>query len=498
MTNEDNKKNFNSTVFFAVIITVLIIIATMIVSYAFFQYARIGRSNTLATGQIHVQFVDTKNINIGNAFPIDFDELDNTYESTFTLKVDSEIPEGLRYKVYAEMGDEVSGKNRLDDGVMSILFTAPTDGDGYLTTLNNYSTAKSPAFVNNRALISTGIIENADTTVAAKEYKLSLWIDSDKILVSSTTKRANNEEGFPSLADTSAGNTTALRYIANDDNLVNTTLYPAESEHEGKIVYTTKELSTSYYSIKIGIEIEEVEEDEYLVYFDSQGGSISTESMMVTAGRNYPSLPVPTREGYTFLGWNGKNLINDNQNIRVGHFKSRTSNSIEKINGYNYIKLNGANQTTIIDTSWAIMYDTEMIFNNNRNYTLSLDIRSNNCLSSQLLNKELTGIRYNLDDIYSSTNKIVNLPQNLSFNNNDSWNRVSIKITIPNDNNSGFFVIANDWPDLFGNNCYLYIGKVQIEEGTVATEYEPYYITSDTNVVQEKDHTLKAIWEPNS
>ena len=39
---------------------------------------------------------------------------------------------------------------------------------------------------------------------------------------------------------------------------------------------------------------------------------------------------------------------------------------------------------------------------------------------------------------------------------------------------------------------------VQIEEGEVTTEYEPYYVTADTKVTQNKDHTLTAIWEENS
>ena len=29
-------------------------------------------------------------------------------------------------------------------------------------------------------------------------------------------------------------------------------------------------------------------------------------------------------------------------------------------------------------------------------------------------------------------------------------------------------------------------------------QYEPYYITSDTRVVQNQDHTLKAIWKENN
>ena len=35
----------------------------------------------------------------------------------------------------------------------------------------------------------------------------------------------------------------------------------------------------------------------------------------------------------------------------------------------------------------------------------------------------------------------------------------------------------------------------QLEEGETATEYEPYYITKNTEVVQDNNHTLTAIWE---
>ena len=39
--------------------------------------------------------------------------------------------------------------------------------------------------------------------------------------------------------------------------------------------------------------------------------------------------------------------------------------------------------------------------------------------------------------------------------------------------------------------------SVQIEEGTEATEYEPYYLTPSTTVTQNKNHTLTAIWVEN-
>ena len=49
----------------------------------------------------------------------------------------------------------------------------------------------------------------------------------------------------------------------------------------------------------------------------------------------------------------------------------------------------------------------------------------------------------------------------------------------------------------YGGSTYAHISHIQLEEGTIATEYEPYYITPTTKVVQENDHTLKAIWKAN-
>ena len=36
---------------------------------------------------------------------------------------------------------------------------------------------------------------------------------------------------------------------------------------------------------------------------------------------------------------------------------------------------------------------------------------------------------------------------------------------------------------------------IQFEEGDTATTYEPYYVTSDVTITQDKDHTLTAIWK---
>ena len=48
------------------------------------------------------------------------------------------------------------------------------------------------------------------------------------------------------------------------------------------------------------------------------------------------------------------------------------------------------------------------------------------------------------------------------------------------------------------NNAGVYssmkFSHIQLEEGSTATLYEPYYVTSDVAVTQENDYTLTAIW----
>ncbi|MFA6707963.1 MAG: InlB B-repeat-containing protein, partial [Sphaerochaetaceae bacterium] len=44
-------------------------------------------------------------------------------------------------------------------------------------------------------------------------------------------------------------------------------------------------------------------EIQYTITFDAQGGTVQTESKLVSPGETYGNLPVPTRTGYDFGGW---------------------------------------------------------------------------------------------------------------------------------------------------------------------------------------------------
>ena len=86
------------------------------------------------------------------------------------------------------------------------------------------------------------------------------------------------------------------------------TLYPATEKQAGKIIYTTDEFSKSYYSIEILIEAFDADETE-LVYLDANGGTVSSNTLSVTPGQLYPTIPTPTRLGYTFLNWNREEIL---------------------------------------------------------------------------------------------------------------------------------------------------------------------------------------------
>lgn len=43
--------------------------------------------------------------------------------------------------------------------------------------------------------------------------------------------------------------------------------------------------------------------EEYTLYFDANGGSVSPTSKTITSGSAYGSLPTPTRSGFSFQGW---------------------------------------------------------------------------------------------------------------------------------------------------------------------------------------------------
>ena len=79
---------------------------------------------------------------------------------------------------------------------------------------------------------------------------------------------------------------------------------------------------------------ENPDDGQYEVTFDLAGGSLNgygnSENVVkkVNYGDVYGDLPVPTRDGYKFLGWNGKNMLNLEWFAKKGKFVKVTGDEI--------------------------------------------------------------------------------------------------------------------------------------------------------------------------
>lgn len=249
-------------------ISVLTLIAVVLgTTYAIFNYTRISGQSSLSTG--HVKFSTTGEllIDMKKDFPQDADlsgtnltNMKNSHKGELTIQSHTTLTNGITYRIYAVRGDDIEGKLRLNDENIKFQLTPNfTSGtNGFTVKTNDYAEPNNLVFDNEgKALLSTGIVKDT-TQLTAVTYNYYMWIDGGNTLISSTTKRATLPEGNPSLADTTAGNTVADRYMKNDSTLTEeVTIFPARQEDTGKTVYTTSEFSNGYYNIKILVEAED-------------------------------------------------------------------------------------------------------------------------------------------------------------------------------------------------------------------------------------------------
>lgn len=201
------------------------------------------------------------------------------------------------------------------------------------------------------------------------------------------------------------------------------------------------------------------------VTFDPQGGQLDQTSKNVIYHETYGELPTPTREGYTFMGWNGKNLLN-------------------------------LEDFYVDNTYYKVTRDTIKIIKSNNTSEYQSQINSNYLENGKIykisgkVEGTFSGRIYaffgmNLYSYHISSDNT--FAQGFRYNNSDDKGRLAIY-----QNNGHSTINVN----LISNE--VIISNIQLELGDTATEYEPYYITPSTTVVQENNHTLKAIWQANS
>ena len=205
----------------------------------------------------------------------------------------------------------------------------------------------------------------------------------------------------------------------------------------------------------------------YIVTFDPNGGSVAISSKEVIYNSTYGNLPIPKKEGYKFLGWNGKNMFNPQEFYEVGK-------------DYNIEK----NGDKIILKTYAYQENYSKLFidfKNDTKYNLSYNWEVLNSLNNDFI---VTGIYFGYKDI-SSTGYV----STYAFKGGTGEKGF---ISYTSDSSKKLERISSvGWQ----YNGIAILSNIQLEEGNTATEYEPYYVTKDVKVTQRKNHTLKAIWE---
>lgn len=194
------------------------------------------------------------------------------------------------------------------------------------------------------------------------------------------------------------------------------------------------------------------------VTFDPEGGSVGTTSKQVKLNSTYGELPTPTREGYTFKGWRGKNMFDEEAILMA-------INGAKYENGY-YV-FNVVNARNLYSVNGHALD----IFQENTRYTITVT----GYADTGILH---IGFNYINDDV-ANTRIILNNTTEDTF-----------VVTSKNGESVEYLYFS------YGSGKNAYVSHIQVEKGNTATEFEPYQeYSSDTVVTKSSNHTLHAIWE---
>ena len=337
---------------------------------------------------------------------------------------------------------------QLDTGSISINL-ADINGNlsiSNVVSMSDYQGINNPTYVDftvdatvdiEQILYEIQIIPKSDNTLDSTYAKVYLTDQEENILLSpfSYTELVNSENN--------EGKVLYQEIISSNNN--ETTSYTKDFRLRIWIDKDCPDITSKTFAFDINLYAYNVDESKYeKVTFNTQDERIGL-AKYVALGEEYGELPTPTREGYTFKGWNGKNL-----------FKMKYTTS--KVYG---LLINYDEQTNIVNMA-GIPNDGDRIYS--FRFCVSYIDDWNENIKIKMFEVNLNGVNV----------RGVRLA--------DHWYDGTIAI-------DAYFEEGNQYDLQFKVMAYL---------GDAPTAYEPYYITSETNVVQNQNHTLKAIWQENS
>lgn len=204
------------------------------------------------------------------------------------------------------------------------------------------------------------------------------------------------------------------------------------------------------------------------ITFDPEGGSVSTTSKEVMIGKPYGELPTPTRDGYRFLGWCGKNMF------------SKDNTTTNNTDSYSYV--------TFQDNS--IIFDASNVEGNMASYIYVSGILDNTNVADGIRSDNTVGYKSYVLNL-NGTYKYNSIRLKLNTNKKDAVMKMK---NILDQNKK--YTISYSIDEFDSGHVRAVISNLQLEEGEVATEYEPFkQYSSDTIVDKGSDYVMHAIWE---
>ena len=305
-----NKKSFLLIVAFF-----LVVLVVSGISYAFFNYAQTFNNSELVVGDVYLNYITSKNINLMNVSPRS--KLDENTYMEFTINgLNERKTKDLYYEIdlmHGEIPNNKTEDNRLADEFLRFTLVKKIDNGNEEVVLNDIG---FPDINDKRIYVET--IAKDTSNERSHTYKLYVWV-TDEIEI---------------------GN------LSGSD-------------------YSMSEWNDLFASIKVKVIGEYVEKEfennSVKVKFDPNGGILSQTFKYYNKDDVFGTLPTPTREGYEFRGWEivgGGMAESDN----LVFFKGYQHNSDYVFNGTNYI-----------DTG-VYLFSRE---NYKRNFYISIDIKQN-------------------------------------------------------------------------------------------------------------------------
>ena len=215
---ENNRKSL-----LKLLIPLLALILLLGGSYAFFNYTRTGRANTLIVGNIYLNHTQGTEINLSNEFPSKVADARARNDNTVTITVTgyNESDRDIYYKLLLNHGDTVDGRDRIRDDLLrfDLIEILANNEEKYLLYNEKFDT------INNTIMLKDRVDANTSpSNQVTRTYKLRMWIDYNTLISDTDNDADYTTEEYENLCAsvkiTAKGQTEKVYYYESFNNAI--------------------------------------------------------------------------------------------------------------------------------------------------------------------------------------------------------------------------------------------------------------------------------------